>query len=121
MPRVSVSWGKEAEAKLDSIAPAVADELRRNAEEILHNIPPVKCEGDEGDLPNGTMWHRGAAHERLSEQDESISEQDGGPQNYVFLYRRQDSDPEFEILDVLSNKEMASLYARIYMPPELSI
>ncbi len=121
MPRVSVSWSDEAEAKLDSIAPAVADELRRNAEEILHDIPPVKCEGDEGDFPNGTMWHRGAAYKRLSEQDESLSEQDSGAQDYVLLYRRHDSNPEFEILDVLSNKEMASMYARIYMPPELSI
>jgi hypothetical protein len=114
VPRVAVSWGNEAEAKLDSIALAVADELRRNAEEILHDIPPVEVEGDEGDLPYGIMWHRGAAHERFSEQD-------GGPQNYVFLYRRQDSNPEFEILAVPSNKEMASLYARTYMTPELSI
>jgi hypothetical protein len=121
VPRVSVSWDNEAEAKLGSMTPAVADELRRNAEEILHDIPPVDYEGDEGDLPNGGMWHRGAAHARLSEQDEGLSEQGGGAQNYVFLYRRQDSSPQFEILKVLSNKEMASLYARIYMPPELSI
>jgi hypothetical protein len=121
VPRVSVSWGTEAEAKLDSIAIAVADELRRNAEEILHHIPPVEFEGDEGDLPDGRMWHRGAAHERLSEQDERLSEQDNGSQNYVFVYRKQDSNPEFKILDVLSNREMARLYVRIYMPPELSI
>jgi hypothetical protein len=124
---VSVSWGNEAEAKLDSIALAVADELRRNAEEILHDIPPVAYKGDEGDFPDGSMWHSGAAHERLSEEDESLSEEDeslseedGGPQNYVFLYRRQDSNPEFEILAVLSNKEMARLYVRKFMPPELS-
>ena len=121
MPRVSVSWSNKAEAKLDSIALAVADDLRRNAEEILHDIPPVVYEGDEGDLPRGRMWHRGAAHERLSEQDESLTEQDDGPQNYVFRYRRQGANPEFEILDILSNEEMARLYARMYMTPELSI
>jgi hypothetical protein len=120
VPRVSVSWGNEAEAKLDSIAVAVADKLRRNAEEILHDIPPVAYKGDEGDFPDGSMWHSGAAHERLSEEDESSSEEDGGPQNYVFLYRRQHSNPEFEILAVLSTKEMARLYARKFMPPELS-
>lgn len=107
----TVSWDK-AEADLDRIALAVADQLRRNAEEILHDIPPVDYEGDEGELPYGMMWHRGAAHE-------SLSEQDGGPQDYAFLYQRQDSDPEFEILAVASKEEMASMYARMYMTVEL--
>ena len=93
-----VSWSDQAEADLDGIALAVADQLRRNAEQILHDIPPVEHEGDEGELPYGMMWHRGAAHE-------SLSEQDGGPQNYAFLYRKR-RPGEFEVLAVprLSSK-----------------
>jgi hypothetical protein len=107
----TVSWDK-AEADLDRIALAVADQLRRNAEEILHDIPPVEYASDEGELPYGIMWHRGADHEDLSEQDD-------GPQDYVFLYRRQDSSPGFEILAVPSTKEMASKYAQMTMTVEL--
>ena len=39
-PKSRVSWSDQAEADLDNIPPAVAYELRRNAEEILHDIPP---------------------------------------------------------------------------------
>lgn len=56
-----VSWSDRAEADLDRIASAVADQLRRNAEEILHDIPPVEYAGDEGAY-GGIMWHRGDGH-----------------------------------------------------------
>jgi hypothetical protein len=105
-----VSWSDQAEADLDRMALAVADQLRRNTEEILHDIPPVEYQSDEGELPNGIMWHRGAAHE-------SLSEHDGGPQDYAFLYRRQDSNPESEILAVPSTKEIASKYAQMTKEP----
>lgn len=109
MPRVS--WDK-AEADLDWIAPAVADQLKRNAEEILHNIPPLDVPGDEGELDDGIMWHRGS-HETLDEHAD-------GPQNYLLLYRKHEFDSEFEILAVSSNKQVASKWVQMTMTVELS-
>ena len=44
MPRVSVSWGKEAEAKLDSIAPAVAERApaQRRRDPAQHSAGQVR-------------------------------------------------------------------------------
>ena len=109
MPRVS--WDK-AEADLDRIAPAVANQLRRNAEKILHDIPPLDVPGDEGVLDDRILWHRGS-HENLNERDD-------GPQNYLLLYRKHDSDSEFEILAVPSNKQVASKWVQMTMTVELS-
>jgi hypothetical protein len=109
MPRVS--WDK-AEADLDGIAPDVADQLKHNAEEILHNVPPLDVPGDEGELDDGIMWHRGS-HERVNEDAD-------GPQDYLLLYRKREFDTEFEILAVPSNKQVASKWVRMIVTVELS-
>jgi len=110
MPRVS--WDK-AEADLDSIAPAVAYQLRRNTEEILHYIPPrTAYPADEG-TDGRIMWHRGVAHGRGMEQEE----QDDGPQNYFLFYRRRTTAPGFEILAVRSIHQMANMYAQMTRAP----
>lgn len=108
-----VSWSDQAEADLNRIAPAVADQIRRNAEKILHDIPPLDHPADEGALGDGFLWHRGVAHGRHTEQEE----QDDGPQNYFLLYRKRDSDPEFEILAVPSEKQVASKWAQMTREP----
>ena len=49
-----VSWSDEAEADLESIAPAVRNQLKRSAEEVLHLISPLTAdpaeEGIEGEI-----------------------------------------------------------------------
>ncbi len=105
MPRVS--WGK-AQADLESIDPAMVGQLRDSAEEILHDIPPVEYPADEGVALDRIMWHRGAAHESLNEQAD-------GPQNYLLLYKKQDSDPEFEILAVRSIQQIANKHVKMRM------
>ena len=108
-----VSWSDQAEADLQSIDPdAVRDQLRRNAEEILHYIPRrTAYPADEGAC-SGIMWHRGIAHGRCAEE-----EQDNGPENYFLFYRRRTTTPGFEILAVRSIHQMASMYAQMTREP----
>lgn len=101
-----VSWVK-AESDLDSVDPAVAGQLKRNAEEILHDIPPRAYPADEGAY-DGIMWHRGEAHERLVEHSD-------GPQNYFLFYAKNRSGSEFEILAVRSIHQSASMWVQMIM------
>ena len=102
MPRVS--WSDQAESDLENIDPAVADKLRRNAEEILHEIPPLVCPPDEG-AAGGIMWHRGVAHTRFLEQANDL-------QNY-FLFYRPLNPGEFEVLAVCSIHQLASKWVQM--------
>ena len=108
-----VSWSVRAESDLQSINPgAVRDQLRHNAEEILHYIPPrTAYPADEG-ADGRIMWHRGVAHGRCTGQEE-----DNGPQNYFLFYRRRVTAPGFEILAVRSIHEVASMYAQMTREP----
>jgi hypothetical protein len=102
MPKVT--WTAQAEAELKALVsdPAVREQLKRNAEEILHYIPhPTVYPADEG-AEDGIMWHRGVAHGRYTEQEE----QDNGPQNYFLFYRPLDS-ARFEVVGVRSNNQIA--------------
>ncbi len=92
-----MSWSDQAEADLQSIGPVVRDQLRRNAEEILHLIP---------------LWHRGDGHAPV------FAEQDDGPQNYFLLYRERRQE-EFEVLAVRSIRQMVSMWKQIAPLPPL--
>ena len=105
-----VSWSDQAEADLQSIDPGVRDQLRHNAEEMLHHIPPnTAYSADEG-AHGGIMWHRGIGDGRSTEQD-------SGPQNYFLLYRKRNPAPGFEILAVRSIHQMASMWAQMTREP----
>jgi hypothetical protein len=103
---LKVSWDK-AESDLDSVDPAVVVQLKENAEEILHDIPPRVYLADEG-FHDGIMWHRGEAHTRLEDQAD-------GPQNYFLFYAKSDSDREFEILAVRSVHQVSSKWLGMTM------
>lgn len=98
---LKVSWDR-AESDLDGVDPAVVVQLKHNAEEILHDIPPSEHPADEG-YWDGIMWHRGEAHERLREQPD-------GPQNYFLFYTKNRSGQEFEILAVRSLQQVSSMW-----------
>ena len=105
-----VSWSDQAEDDLNSIDPAVRDQLRRNAEEILHLIPPCTDPADEGAY-SGIMWHRGDGHGRFTRRP-------NGPQDYFLIYRRCDpapgsEDPEFEVLAVCSIHQVACMWVQM--------
>ena len=109
-----VRWSREAEAKLKMIDPAVRDQLRRNASEILHHIPPATFPYDEG-IEGEVMWHRGIVCGALA-QESLAQEDDDGPWNYFLFYtplrpRPEGPDPEpdeqFEVLDVCDLADVA--------------
>jgi hypothetical protein len=104
-----VTWTARAVADLESVVtePAVRHQLRVNAENILHDIPPVYYPADEG-FAHGIMWHRGT-----SDEYEDFSEQEDGPQNYFLLYRKQEWDSGFEVLAVRSIHQIASAWQQM--------
>jgi hypothetical protein len=113
-----VSWSEEAERDLEVFVAtaAVRDQLRRNAQEVLHDIayaPRPSCarEADAGAVGE-IMWHRGVphGHERLPEQSD-------GPQNYFLIYRRQNSAQEFEVLGVRSIHQVARYWEQMSREP----
>ena len=104
-----MSWSDQAEADLRRInPPAVRQQIRRNAEEILHQIPPQKYPADEG-FHGGIMWHRAIDHEKPALQD-------NGPVNYFLLYQRRNI-PDFEVQAVRSLRQMASKYVQMTREP----
>ena len=103
-----VTWTARAVADLESVvAEPVRHQLRVNAENILHDIPPVYYPADEG-YDGEIMWHRGT-----SPGIEDFSEQDDGPQNYFLLYRRQEGGSGFEVLGVRSIHQIASAWQQM--------
>ena len=104
---MKVSWHK-AEPDLAGIDPLVVDQLKQNAEELLHDIPPLKHE-DEG-VRDGIMWHRGAVGEWLEEQSD-------GPQNYFLFYLKSQSGHDFEILAVRSLRQVSAWWLRLTDDP----
>jgi hypothetical protein len=105
-----VSWSTQAEADLDSVDPAVADQLRRNAEQILHDIPPNTAHSADEGACAGIMWHRGIGHGWSAEEDNE-------PQNYFFLYRKWNPALGFEILAVRSIHQIASMWVQMTREP----
>ena len=110
MPQVT--WLARAEADLRAIVsnPAVRDQLRCNAEEILHDIPPRTCPADEG-ADDGIMWHRGITHEQERQIEAGwLAEQadDGAQACDYFLIYRSLNPAGFEVLAVRSTGQIAS-------------
>jgi hypothetical protein len=113
---VRVRWSAEAEADLKTInPPAVRDQLRDNTGEILHLISPRNADPADEGAEGGIMWHRGDGHGRFTRQPE-------GPQDYFLFYCRCDpapefadpeEDPEFEVLAVCSNRQVASMWVQM--------
>jgi hypothetical protein len=106
-------WSEQAEQDLEAIvtAPAVRDQLRYNAEEILHDILSEwrsRCVdvGDAGSAGE-VMWHRGVAHDH-----EWLPEQANGPEDYFLFYQRLTSGSGFEILAVRSIYQAARRWER---------
>lgn len=115
-----VRWSRRAEATLATIVPAVRDQLKRNAGDILHYIPPIVFPHDEG-FAGTVMWHRGIACGMVSEEL-LAQEDDDGPWNYFFFYtpgRPGPDDPDpvryFQILDLrgISIAEVAEQWGKI--------
>jgi hypothetical protein len=109
-----VSWSDQAEADLDSIDPAVRDQLKRNAEEILHLIPPLTDPADEG-VEGEIMWHRADGHGRFTSRPD-------GPQNYFLIYRSHGAataseDPQFEVLALRSIHQLACMWIQMTSTP----
>ena len=105
---LKVSWHK-AEPDLESIDPLVVDQLKRNAEELLHDIPPRQHQ-DDG-VRDGIMWHRGAAGELPEGQSD-------GPQNYFLFYTKGEFEQEFEILAVRSLRQLSTRWLRLTDDPQ---
>ena len=109
-----VWWSAQAEADLESIDPAVRDQLRRNAEMILHDILPRTDPADEG-TDGEIMWHRGDGHGRFTKRP-------NGPQDYFLIYRRCDpfpgsEDPDYEVLAVCSIHQVAYTWVQMTSTP----
>jgi hypothetical protein len=104
-----VSWSDQAKADLAGISRALRYQLRRNAEMILHPIPPCTDPADEG-ADGEIMWHRADGHGRFTKRA-------NGPQDYFLFYRCHHApgseDPEFEILAVCSIRQVASMWGQI--------
>ena len=104
---MKVSWHK-AEPDLQGIDPLVVAQLKQNAAELLHDIPPRKHQ-DDG-VRDGIMWHRGAASEGPEEQSD-------GPQNYFLFYARSRSERGFEVLAVRSLRQVSAMWLRLSGDP----
>jgi hypothetical protein len=110
-----VWWSDQAAAELDSIDPAVRDQLRQSVEEILHVISPRTADPAEEGAEGEIMWHRGDGHGRFTRRPK-------GPQDYFLLYKRRDTasgseDPEFEVLAVCSIHHVARMWVQMTSPP----
>jgi ParE toxin of type II toxin-antitoxin system, parDE len=105
-----VSWTPEADADLQSVVndPAVRDQLKRNAEETLHEIAASadedrRAQGFEGEI----MWHRGWTHEQERRASWHPEQADDGPWNYVLFYRSAVVPAKFVVLAVRSHLQIA--------------
>jgi hypothetical protein len=93
-------WDR-AESDLDNVDPAVVVQLKRNAEEILHDIPPVMFPADEG-IWEDIMWHRVVPHNGFNQSHARFDQESDGPHNYFLFYTKSRFVQEFEILAVRS-------------------
>jgi hypothetical protein len=112
-----VSWSAQAEADLQGIAPAVADQLRRHAEETLHYVRTSTAH--EG-VAEGIMWRRGISYEeeREIETGSLWGEDDDGAQPWdYFLFYRPVGSEQFQVLAVVSTHQIASLSVQMSREP----
>jgi hypothetical protein len=126
-----VSWSPAAIRELKRIRDrSVQEDLKRNAEETLHEIPERGDEysqdhsdeyredhsdeyredhsADEGRVGE-IMWHRGWTHEQERQAERELEEStDDGPWNYFLIYRKVPGPTVFEVLAVRSVHQVAN-------------
>lgn len=110
-----VSWSDSAEADVAGIDHAVIYQLKRIAEEILHDIPPIVYPADEGYVDN-IMWCRAITREQEHQMEAGgLQETEGGIPvwDYFFLYTKQESGEGFEVLAVLNVHQVASRWLQM--------
>jgi hypothetical protein len=112
-----VWWSDKALAELEVVVedPAVREQLKRNAEETLHDILPGEISADEG-AEGEIMWRRGITHEQARQRDAgTLPEPEDDPYqawNYFLLYTKR-ADQGFEVLAVRSVHQIASLWMKM--------
>lgn len=116
-----VSWSDQALVDLERVVedPAVREQLKRNAEEILRDIPLRAVSADEG-FEGEIMWHRGITHEQESQAPAGwLSETPEGPQvwDYFLFYRERKRGQGFEVLAVRSTHQVASRWIQMIKEP----
>ncbi len=103
-----VWWSDRATADLERVVEdhGVREQLKRNAEEILEDIPPRANSADKG-VAGEIMWHRGwtRAQNQGAAEPEDLED---GPWNYVLFYRKGAGPAEFELLAVRSRMQIAA-------------
>jgi hypothetical protein len=113
-----VWWSDEALAELELVVedPAVREQLKRNAEETLHDIPPGANSADEG-AEGEIMWRRAITHEQERQiKAGTLLEPEDDPYqawNYILFYRKREPDHGFEVLAVRSVHQIASLLMKM--------
>ena len=102
-------WSEQAEADLETIAPDIREQIRRNAEVTLPDTQP--CTG-RGRGAEGIMWHRGITHDRELEVDwdwDPQADSDTFQAWDYYLYYRELNPEGFEVLRVLSTRQIANM------------
>jgi hypothetical protein len=119
IPRVS--WSPEAIRELELTVKdrSVQEDLKRNAEETLHQIQERSDEdrGEHGEHSADAgrvgeiMWHRGWTHEQQGQAEwEPEDPADDGPWNYILFYRNAPGPAVFEVLAVRGRREIADCW-----------
>lgn len=105
-------WSKQVKADLENIAPAIREQILRNAEVTLPDIQPCT-----GRTPEGILWHRGITHEQEREVEWVEEESVDGIQAWdYYLYYRELNSEGFEVFAVLSTHQIANMGG--YVVPE---
>ena len=109
-----VWWSDQALADLELVVedPAVREQLKRNAEETLHDIPPRASSADEG-VEGEIMWRRGITHEQERQRDAGTLLDGPRAWNYFLFYRKREPGQGFEVLAVRSIYQVASRWVQM--------
>src|SRR6185312_5466564 len=112
-------FSDRAKAQLAAMDPAIADELRSSAPRVLHAVPAdpdprrARIEGSGGQV----MWHQAVDHGAQLQDDDSL-------QDYFYFYEPWSGDappegpePEFLILEIVSNDDIAAAVLRAALAP----
>jgi hypothetical protein len=104
-----VSWSPQAELGLQRVVadPDVRDLLRQDVGQILHDVEENTMDHGAAD---GVMWHRGTTHDQARQLEWSTEEADDGPWNYFLLYRLLANKPGYEVITVISIRQIAILW-----------
>ncbi len=112
-----VSWSPEAIRELELTVKdrSVQEELKRNAEVTLHEIPERNEDRGDHSADEGRvgeiMWHRGWTHEQERQAEwEPEDPADDGPWNYVLFYRGAPGPAAFKVLAVRGCAQIADCW-----------